>query len=90
MKHLDQVVESLLSNHAHTATKFVAPNQVIRATRRLSGGKIDRRENVEIVLTIGRPNHEERDFIKTCQKAGEPFPVKKIRIKGPPKRKGPN
>jgi hypothetical protein len=33
------------------------------------------------VFTIGKPNYEEREFIKKCKKAGEPFPVKKIQVK---------
>jgi len=40
-----------------------------------------------MVLTIGRPNYAEREFIKLCKKAGEPFPVKKMQLKFYPKKK---
>ena len=63
------------------ATKYVSENFVITATRKRYGGKILKRNNVDIVLKIGRPNFAEREFIKDCKKAGEPFPIKKIQIK---------
>lgn len=66
------------------ATKYVAENVTVKATRKLYGGKIDRRyKRTEIMLTIGPPNYAERQFIKTLKKAGEPFPVKKVQLKMP-------
>lgn len=32
-------------------------------------------------IVIGRPNYEQRQFIKLCKKAGEKFPVKKVQLK---------
>lgn len=81
------VVECARLYRAHKATKFVSPKLVVRATQKLERGKVPKRGNVEIVLTIGRPNFVERRFIKACQKAGETFPVRKVQIKQPPKRK---
>ena len=84
---ISQVVEDLLRFNAVKAVKYLAPNQIVRATRVTWHGKIQARSNVEIILTIGRPNFLERHFIKLCQKAKEPFPVKKVQLKMPPKRK---
>jgi hypothetical protein len=77
-----QVARAILFNGAVKATKYVNEKLTVKATRkcykrRIRGGAID------IVLTIGRPNFEERDFIKKLKKAGEPFPVKKVQLKMP-------
>lgn len=63
------------------AVKYVTPKLVVRATRKLYGKRINKSHNIEITLTIGRPNYIEREFIKLCQKAKEPFPVKNIQFK---------
>lgn len=42
-------------------------------------GKRERR--VEVVVTIGEPNADAREFIKRAKRAEEPFPVKKIQLK---------
>lgn len=85
---VSKTVKAVLANEAHRAVNFIAPNYIIRATRVLYNGKLPRRgSNVEVVLTIGRPNYLEREFIKVAKKAGEPFPIKKIQLKYPPKRK---
>ncbi len=68
------------------ATKYLTGKEVVKATRRLHNKKIDKRDKrIEIIFTIGVPNHEEREFIKKAKKAGEPFPIKKIQIKWPKK-----
>ena len=75
------VVELLLLAEAHKATKYISDNFVINATRKVFGGKIDKRsKSIDIVLKIGKPNYAEREFIKKCKLAGEPFPVKKIQL----------
>lgn len=62
-----------------TATKYMDPKYVIKATRH---GKPDRRYGqVHMVVTLGKPNCREKEFIKACLKAGEPFPVKKCLLK---------
>jgi hypothetical protein len=64
----------------------------VKATRRFKSYKYpkttDRHE--DIILTIGRPGYLTRAFIKACIKAGEPFPIKKMRVKGFPKKKPKN
>lgn len=80
------LIATLLDNDAYQTTKYLAPNQVMRATRRVWKRKIDRRDRrVEMVVTIGIPNYREREFIKVLKKADEPFPVKKIQIRFMPK-----
>lgn len=70
----------LMKGGAVRATKFLSENQVVRAVRRTYGGKIVK-GNTEILVTIGKPNWKERDFINKCKKAKESFPVKKVQIK---------
>ena len=79
-KAISQLVEVILEGGAVRATKYFSDKLIIRAARRTYGGKIVK-GNTEIVLTIGKPNYQEREFIKKCKKAGEPFPVKKVQIK---------
>lgn len=77
-----QLAEILVNGKARRATKFLSEKLVVKATRKLFQGKVDRRSSsVDIVLTVGPPNYAEREFIKRCKTVGEPFPVKKIQIK---------
>jgi hypothetical protein len=81
LKAVDQTVSYLLGARFYKATKFLSERLVVKATRRRYGGKIVKNGSVDIVLTIGRPNYEEREFVKKCKKAGEPLPVKKVQLK---------
>jgi hypothetical protein len=87
MKPVARVIDALVAASAHKATLYVTASHVIRATRRLFGRKISKRDNIDIVLTIGRPNYLERRFIKQAKKAGVPFPVKKVQLRFPPKKR---
>jgi hypothetical protein len=81
VKYLDQIVTTLTDTGARRATKFVAPNYVISVQRVAWDGHIDKRDRrIQIYLKVGTPNYHERKFIKDCIKAGEPFPVKKIKL----------
>lgn len=82
-----QLAQALIATEGHTATKYLTPKHVIRATRKVFGGKINKRDRrVEIMFTDGIPNYHARQFIKLCQRAKEPFPVKKIQLTLFPKR----
>lgn len=62
------------------ATKYVSKDKIIRAT--LHKESIDKRNHIfKVVLTIGKPNYIERQFIKDCIKVGQRFPVKGIQLK---------
>lgn len=78
MKIIGKIVETLLDTESKKATFYFSSTFVIKATRK----HLDKRDSItEILLTIGKPNYAERDFIKKCKKAGEPFPVKMIQLK---------
>lgn len=82
-----QAVWSLISSRARISTKYIAPNFIVRATRTLykcSNRQVRDSDGIQIVLTIGRPNYLERDFVKLCQKASEKFPVRNVQLKFPP------
>lgn len=82
LNSITNVVEALLRSEAVKAVKYLAPNQVVRAVRcKRIGVGIEKRGNINISLTIGRPNYVEREYVALLQKAKEPFPVKKIQIK---------
>lgn len=73
------VIDEVLLWGAKQAVKYVYTNLVVKATRH---GK-----SRSILLTIGKPNFQERKFVKLCKKAGEPFPVHKIQLKFPKGKK---
>ena len=76
-----QLAEIIVNGGAKRATKYLSPSLVVKATRI---GKIDRRDaQAHFIMTVGRPNFAETQFINVCQTAGEPFPVKKIQVKWP-------
>jgi hypothetical protein len=60
------------------ATLFVSPQLTVVATRRHKADRRSRR--TEILLTVGTPNHRNREFVKAATKVGEPFPVKKLQL----------
>jgi len=80
MKYCNEVIEAILGGGVIKATKYISPKEIIRAVRKTFGKKIVK-GNIEIHLTIGKPNYAEREFIKLCQKSDEPFPIKKIQLK---------
>ncbi len=87
-KTLNDIVEILMTHpDAKRVTKYMSPLATVKGTRQ---GKLYRRADsrpdswgvqTTILITIGRPNYAERQFIKKAKKAGEPFPVKKYQIK---------
>lgn len=81
-KLFSRLVQALIVTGAYKATQYLSETEVAKATRRRYGGKLRNKGPLEILFTMGRPNYEEREFIKKCKKAGEPFPVKKIQLKG--------
>lgn len=84
------VVDTLLAaldqdSEVRKATYYYDEKYVVKASLRHTPSSRDTR--VELVLTWGYPNYEEREFIKLCKKAKVPFPVKKIQLKFWPKKK---
>lgn len=85
LRDIPKMVELLMADPTRRrVTKFLSPALTVKATYR---GKRDGRERRHIVsVTFGPPNYAERQFIKDCQSAGEPFPVKKLQIYAPARR----
>src|SRR3990167_4035054 len=82
--YIEPVIAMLLGTGALKATKYISKNQIVRAvlkTYKFNNHKPNKVGNIEITLTIGRPNYIEREFIKACQKAKEPFPIKRTQLK---------
>ena len=80
---IPKVIASILDGDVRRATKYISPKLVVRAvlqTFKIHGRRPRKGENIQITLTIGRPNYKERDFIKDCKEAKEPFPVKGVII----------
>lgn len=80
MNAVTQVIEAIMRSDAKRATKYLDARTIVRATRRHNGAN-------EFVLKLGTPNYAEREFIKSCRKAKEPFPVKKVLLQFYPKKK---
>lgn len=78
--YVGETIKTLIATRAIKATKYVTTKLIVRAVRTAYGKKI-KTGNIEITLTIGKPNYIEREFIKSCQKSSEPFPIKKIQLK---------
>ena len=85
VKSLEDVLLTLIKLEAKRAMKYLSDKSVVTAMRRTYKGKILKKDNIDIVLKIGKPNYAEREFIKLCKKAKEPFPVKRIQLKYPKK-----
>lgn len=85
----DTLIGTLVAAKAIKATKYISDREIIRATRTKYGTRFSP-GNLEVTITRGKPNYIEREFIKACKKAGEPFPVKKVQLKFfPQKKKNP-
>ena len=63
------------------ATKYCSPSLTVKATRPRYQGKLRNGRALTAIVTIGKPNFTERQFIKACLRAKEPFPVKKLQVK---------
>lgn len=88
MNAVKQTVETLLRTGAWKATKYLSPNVIIRATRMRAGGKLrSGGMNMQITLTLGRPNYLEERVIRRARLAKEPFPIRKVQLRMVPKRK---
>ena len=80
-----EAVEEILINGAYKVTKYLSDKLTVKATRKRYKGKSRKGESADIVLTIGKPNDEEREKIKRAKKAGQ-GPIE-MTAKYPPKAK---
>src|SRR4030067_2800710 len=68
---LGNVLAKVVNELNVSATFFVNSKLRVRATRKLYRGRIDRRsKGIDLVVSVGRPNYEERMYIRDVVKAG--------------------
>lgn len=84
-RDFQQVMDALLNYDIKSATKYISPKLVARATWRHKPSRKNTRE--EMVVTFGAPNYLEAHFVKIAIKAEEPFPIKRVQHKAWPKKK---
>ena len=65
------------------ATLYLDAKTTVKATRPIKYGGRKRAET--LIVTVGTPNYAERKFIRLCQKAGEPLPIRELQLKWWPK-----
>lgn len=76
-----ELAKPILEDTAYKVTKIVTNNLTIKATRKRFKGRIDKRGRIiEILFTLGRPNYQEREYIKKCKK-NKTNPTRELLIK---------
>jgi hypothetical protein len=72
---VSELVDYVLNKGAYKATTYLSKDFTVKATRKRYDGKINKRaRTVDIILTIGKPNYEERERMKRAKKNGWDFP----------------
>ena len=79
--YYNEVIECVLKEGVVKAVKYISPKAIVRAVRTRYHGKLRKVGNIEISLTIGRPNFIERQYIKKLVKEGQLFPVRNLGLK---------
>jgi hypothetical protein len=70
----DQIISELISSKAVKATHYQAAGKIVRA-KRTTFKKNFGRGNIEITITIGKPNYLERQLAKRIKDHGGTFPT---------------
>lgn len=52
---------------------YRSPKRVVKLTRRQKS-----RKTTEYILTVGKPNYRDRQFIRLCIRARQPFPINRL------------
>lgn len=78
---VSKVLQAIEGSKAYNAAVYLSDKLVVRASRPRLRGRVVKEANLGVVLTVGKPNYRQREFIKTLKKTGEPFPVKKVQLK---------
>lgn len=74
------VVSTILEQGAYKVTKCLTEKLTVKATRKKYKGRWRKNDNVDIVVTVGRPNYEERELIKRAKRDNTPYPLKKVKF----------
>ena len=84
-----EVIDVLLRTKSRQAIKYLSENLVVKATRKSYGGRPPRKDEKQetLLVTVGRPNYKEREFIQLATRLGEPFPIRRCQLRGFPGRK---
>jgi hypothetical protein len=92
-KAIAKVTAALLSSEARSATLYLTETLSVRVSRRMftrrrRGKVVSRRFGrfLDLVVTVGKPNHAGREFVKRAKVAREPFPIKKVHLSFPAAR----
>lgn len=79
-------IEHLLFNpKMRKATRYLDDDTVVKATRQRKHDGRSRQST--FLVTVGRPNYAERQFIKECKQVGVPIPLRKVQLAPYPKRR---
>lgn len=80
---IEDVLSQLIATGARQAVKYVTADYIVKATLIAYDAKPPRKNSssASVVVTFGKPNYAERKFVAHCEKAKEPFPVKKVQLK---------
>lgn len=70
LKTVPKLVQQLMSENARSVTKLVSDKLTVRISRTTFKGKFNRNK-LELVITVGKPNWEAREFIKKLKKSGK-------------------
>jgi hypothetical protein len=89
-KVFEELAGEILIGGAYKATKYLSDKLTIKATRKRYKGRAYKNRAVDIVFTVGKPNYEEREFIKKYKKLGGNFPKKQAILKFSSPVKGGN
>lgn len=79
VRQVGKVVGALVASGAKRATLYLSAKE--RVSAQYIGRRDGRDSRHHIIITIGTPNHADREFIKRCRRAREPFPVRKVQLK---------
>lgn len=80
LSYLTRMIAAMIDPKLRTATAFIAPDYTMRLSR-VSRHQRKNGRSRTFSLTLGKPNFEAQQFVKACVKAGEPFPIKKLKLR---------
>jgi hypothetical protein len=83
---IKETTNAILLGGAKRATKFLSVKDTVKAT--LQGKYDSRARQTTILVTVGRPNYNEQEFIDQCREVNKPFPIRKLKIQWSRKRRG--
>lgn len=76
-----KVIAAVIDSGAWKGTLYVDGKTVVRATRKwIKRQRKQDSDRFDMVVSFGKPNYREREFLAKCKKAGEPLPVKKVQL----------